>query len=208
MSIFRKRSAVSAAPARQPAPAGPEPALDNLLGDAEAHAFRAELERGKWQRLHEFLEATRDADARFFYVDTLSDVTGRPGWMDEWCAARPASAVPLLFRASHGRHWAWQARGSGLARTVKEDSWPLFHERLVAADRDLARAAELDPEDPLPHALGLWVVYGLSLGQAELLRRFGEVDRRHRWHLGAYRAIRASPGQGAGRDAGERLRVT
>jgi hypothetical protein len=208
MSIFRKRSAVSAAPARQPAPAGPEPALDNLLGDAEAHAFRAELERGEWQRLHEFLEATRDADARFFYVDTLSDVTGRPGWMDEWCAARPASAVPLLFRASHGRHWAWQARGSGLARTVKEDSWPLFHERLVAADRDLARAAELDPEDPLPHALGLWVVYGLSLGQAELLRRFGEVDRRHRWHLGAYRAIRASPGQGAGRDAGERLRVT
>jgi hypothetical protein len=163
---------------------------------------------GEWQRLHEFLEATRDADARFFYVDTLSDVTGRPGWMDEWCAARPASAVPLLFRASHGRHWAWQARGSGLARTVKEDSWPLFHERLVAADRDLARAAELDPEDPLPHALGLWVVYGLSLGQAELLRRFGEVDRRHRWHLGAYRAIRASPGQGAGRDAGERLRVT
>ena len=35
MSIFKKRGAVSA----------PEPPLDDLLGDAEAHAFRAELER-------------------------------------------------------------------------------------------------------------------------------------------------------------------
>jgi hypothetical protein len=189
MPIFRKRSAVSAPAASKPGQATPEPPLDDLLGDADAHAFRAELERGEWQRLHDFLEATRDADARFFYVDTLSGVTGRPGWLDEWCAARPASAVPLLFRGSHSRHWAWQARGAGLARTVEQEAWPLFHERLVAADRDLARAAELDPEDPTPHALGLWAVYGLSLGQAELLRRFGEADRRHRWHLGAYRAM-------------------
>jgi hypothetical protein len=189
MALFKKQRAASAPRSGADAQAAPEPELDNLLGDAEAHAFRAELEHGDWKRLHDFLEATRDADTRFFYVDTLSGVTGRPGWLDEWCAARPLSAIPLLFRASHSRHWAWEARGSGLARTVGQDAWPLFHQRLVAADRDLARAAELDPEDPMPHALGLWSAYGLSLGQAELLRRFGEADRRHRWHLGAYRAM-------------------
>jgi hypothetical protein len=189
MSIFRKRSAVSAPPARQTAPAAPEPPLDDLLGDAQAHAFRAEVEHGDWKRLHDFLDATREPDARFFYVETLAGITGRPDWLDEWCAARPGSAVPLLFRAAHGRHWAWEARGSGLAQTVEQEAWPLFHERLVAADRDLERAAELDPEDPTPHALGLWPALGLSLGQAELLRRLGEVDRRHRWHLGAYRAM-------------------
>jgi hypothetical protein len=189
MPIFRKRGAVSAPVASKPAPAAPEPPLDDLLGDADAHAFRSELERGQWQRLHDFLEATREADTRFFYVDHLSSVTGRPGWLDEWCAARPGSAIPLVFRGSHGRHWAWQARGPGLARTVTQEAWPLFHERLIAADRDLGRAAELDPEDPTPHALGLWVAIGLSLGQGELRRRFGEADRRHRWHLGAYRAM-------------------
>jgi hypothetical protein len=190
MPIFRKRGAASAPAASPSAPAAPEPPLDALLGDADAHAFRAELDRGQWQRLHDFLEATGEADGRYFYIDTLASVIiGRPDWLDEWCAARPGSAVPLLFRGSHSRHWAWQARGSGLARTVKEDSWPLFHERLIAADRDLGRAAELDPGDPTPHALGLWVAIGLSLGQQELRRRFGEVDRRHRWHLGAHRAM-------------------
>jgi hypothetical protein len=188
MPIFRKRGAAGA-PVANP-PAAPEPPLDDLLGDTDAHAFRAELDRGQWQRFDDFLQATRDPDARHFYVDTLASVIiGRPDWLDEWCAARPGSAVPLLFRGSHSRHWAWQARGGGLARTVKQDAWQLFHERLIAADKDLGRAAELDPGDPTPHAIGLWSAIGLSLGQEELRRRFGEVDRRHRWHLGAYRAM-------------------
>ncbi len=189
MPLFRRRGAESA-PASPPAPAVPDPPVDALIGDADAHALRAELDRGEWRRFDEFLQATREPDARHFYVDTLASViTGRPAWLDEWCEARPGSAGPLLFRGSHSRHWAWEARGSGLARSVEQDAWPLFHERLVAADKDLGRAAELDPGDPTPHALGLWVAIGLSLGQQELRGRFAEVDRRHRWHLGAYRAM-------------------
>src|SRR5580658_5761984 len=130
MPIFRKRSA--GAPAADPAQAVPERPLDDLLGDSDAHAFRAELDQGQWKRFHDFLEATREPDARHFYVDRLAHaIEGRPGWLDEWCAARPSSAVPLLFRGVHSIAWAWQARGAGLARTVKQDAWPLFHERLV-----------------------------------------------------------------------------
>jgi len=187
MPLFKRRVADSKQPA---AAAAPQPVLDDLLGDADAHAFLAELEQGQWQRLHDFLESERDPDTRFFYANGLAHaIDGHPGWLDEWCAARPASAIPLLFRGLNYTAWAWQARGAGRARTVKEDAWPLFHERLVAADKDLARAAERDDTDPAPRAGLLWPAIGLSLGQAELLRRFGEVDDRHRWHLGAYRAM-------------------
>lgn len=190
MPIFRKRGAAGEPAASPAAQAAPERPIDDLQGDSDAHAFRAELEQGQWQRFHDFLEATREPDARHFYVNRLAHaIDGRPCWLDEWCAARPASAVPLLFRGAHSVAWAWQARGGGRARTVKEDAWPLFHERLIAAERDLGRAAERDAEDPTPHAVALDAVRGLSLGQSELRRRFGEVDRRHRWHLGAYRSM-------------------
>jgi hypothetical protein len=190
MPIFRKRATVRVPAVGSPGQAPPGPPIDDLLGDADAHAFRAELDQGQWERFHDFIEATRDPDARYFYVDRLAHaIEGRPGWLDEWCAARPASAVPLLFRGIHSIGWAWQARGSGLARTVAQEAWPVFHERLVAAERDLGRAAELDTEDPTPHAASLTTARGLSFGQPELQRRFGEVDRRHRWHLGAYRAM-------------------
>lgn len=189
MPIFRKRAA-GRAPAAGSPEAAPERPIDDLYGDADARAFRAELNQGQWQRFHDFIEATDDPDVRFFYVDTLARTTeGRPGWLDEWCAARPAAAVPLLFRGTHSIAWAWQARGAGLARGVEEGAWPLFHQRLISAEEDLGRAAELDTGDPAPHAQSLWTAIGLSLGQTELWRRFSEVDRRHRWHLGAYRAM-------------------
>ncbi len=187
MPIFRKRAAAAAASS---AVTKPEQPIDSLLGDPAAHAFHAELGQGQWQRFHDFIDATRDPDVRHFYIDVLAHaIDGRPEWLAEWCAARPASAVPLLFRATHSTAWAWQARGSGRAHTVKEDAWPLFHERLIAAEKDLARAADLDRSDPTPYAQSLWSAYGLSLGQSELRRRFDEADRRHRWHLGAHRAM-------------------
>lgn len=187
MPIFRRQAPARSAPADTTAP---KPELDALLGDAAAHAFLAELSQGHWQGFHDFLESERDPDTRYFYANNLAhQIQGRPGWIDEWCEARAGSTIPLLFRGLHNTAWAWQARGSGLARSVQQDSWPLFHERLVAADKDLSAAAAMNPDDPTPRAGLLMPAVGLSLGQAELRRRFDEVERRHRWHLGAYRAM-------------------
>jgi hypothetical protein len=61
---------------------------------------------------------------------------------------------------------------------VKEDAWPLFHARLVEADKDLAKAAAIDERDPTPWAQSMIVARGLSLGQPELRRRFDEAHRR------------------------------
>jgi hypothetical protein len=82
--------------------------------------------------------------------------------------------------------WAWQARGSGRASTVAQDTWPVFYARLVDADRDLARAAAMDVEDPTPHARSIQAALGLDLGLTEKHKRFGEAVRRFRWHRSAH----------------------
>ncbi|HUN37364.1 MAG TPA: hypothetical protein VMU95_35645 [Trebonia sp.] len=177
MSPLFRRGAKPAAAA-----AGP-PGLDKLAGDPDARRFARELARGQWQEFHEFLAGVTDWATRHWYLHQLSDITGRPEWLDEWVAARPDSAIPVLFRGCHGKHWAWQARGTGLAGTVRPDAWPLFHSRLVAADQDFTRAAALDPKDPCPWEMSLPVVRGLSLGQDEARRRFEEAHRRDPWNL-------------------------
>jgi hypothetical protein len=160
-------------------PVTPAPAADDLLGDPVAHRFRRELAEGHWQEFHDFLENTTDWDYRHFYAYNLSTISGRPRWLDEWVAARPGSAIPYLFRGSHAVAWAWEARGGGRATTVKEDAWPVFQARLVDADRDLAQAAALDGRDPTPHVRGIYVAMGLSLGQAEIRRRYAQAEQRH-----------------------------
>lgn len=98
--------------------------IDALLGDPDAHWFQRELAHGRWQEFHEFLASTTgDWATRHWYVRQLSDITARPAWVDECFAARPGSAIPLLFRGCHGTHWAWQARGHAWASTDKQDAW-------------------------------------------------------------------------------------
>src|ERR1700754_4767447 len=95
-------------------------------------------------------------------------------------------AVAVAFPRSARCVLAWQARGSGRASTVAQDSWPVFYARLVDADRDLARAAAMDDEDPTPHARSIQAALGLDLGQTEKHKRFGEAARRFRWHRSAH----------------------
>ena len=201
MPLFRNpggsappRTAGGLVPVPNPPPTVP------MSGDPLAFRIKADLDQGRWQDFHDFLEATRDWGMRSFYVTQLSgSVPGRPDWIDEWVAARPRSAVALLFRGAHGVSWAWEARGSGRAKSVREEAWPLFHGRLVDADRDLARAAALDDADPTPHAHSLTAAMGLSLGLTEARRRFGEAIRRDPWHNGAHsRMIQVTAAKWAG----------
>jgi hypothetical protein len=184
VALFKKPRG-SAAPQAAAAPR-PGPPVDPLAGDPAAHRFRAELAAGRWQEFHDFLHAERDWDSRDFYLSKLADIPGRPGWLEEWAQAQPDSPLPWLFRGYHSVNWAWQARGSGRANTVAEDTWPVFYARLVDADRELARAAAMDDEDPTPHVRGLQAAIGLNLGQPEKQKRFGEAVRRFRWHRTAH----------------------
>lgn len=173
MGVFRKRTKPPSA-----AVTTPDPRLDPLLGDPDAHRFRAELSEGRWQDYHDFLMAVEDPRLRDFYLLNLIPKAEPPGWVDKWAAARPESALPLVFRGRGKALWAWQARGGGRASTVTEDAWQVFFQRLVAADRDFALAVAADGDDPLPHAHSIWVAIGLSLGQEEAARRYAEAERR------------------------------
>jgi len=141
MPLFGKK----ASPAQPAAPEPPPPPVDELLGDPVAHRFRAELAEGRWQEFHDFAQATTDWDLRHFYVNDLSKISGRPGWLDEWVAARPQSAIPFLFRGSHGINWAWEAHV-----TVRYDSvaallhWNDGKQALVGTD---GFAVQLDPDE-------------------------------------------------------------
>lgn len=193
LSLFNRKAkpGVSQA-ARVPSAAEPPPA-DNFVRDPDALRLRDELADGRWEDAHEFLESVRDWRLRNFYVNALARVPGRPEWIDEWIAARPNSSVPLLFCGWHRVNWAWEARGSGRAKTVQQDAWPVFQSRLVAADRDLVKAAALDKEDPTPLARSIWVAMGLSLGQPEVRRRFAAADAREQQNQAAcYAMIQAT----------------
>jgi hypothetical protein len=52
---------------------------------------------------------------------------------NEWRRARPTSVTAQSVLAGAWMDYAWQARGSGYANKVKEDSWQLVNERLEKA---------------------------------------------------------------------------
>jgi hypothetical protein len=187
MSLFARKKAKPAPGAL--ASAGAVPPVDNLVGDPVALRLRDALKEGRWQETHDFLESTRDPRLRSFYVNALADVPGWPGWINEWVAQRPTSSVPQLFAGWQRINWAWQARGGGVASTVKQDAWPMFQTRLVQADKDLAKAAALDETDPTPVARSIWIAMGLSLGQAEVRRRFAATEQREHLNQGACHAM-------------------
>ena len=197
MAIFRRKTHLTAPStaakpstakpaAAKPAAAEPPPVpIDPLLGDADAHRFRAQLADGKWQDFHDFLLGSPTWRYRDFYACRLIPDGDPRGWVDDWVNERPDSSIPLFFRGRNKTNWAWEARGSGRAKTVGEDAWPVFYQRLVDADRDLSRAAAVDPRDPLPCAHSIWVAMGLSLGQQEIRRRDAEAERRDHLNLNA-----------------------
>lgn len=185
MPLFTRKQAKSA-PARAASAAAdpPPPPVDPFAGDPATRRIAELGAAGRWQEVHEFLESVRDWRARNHYLLALK-ADGWPRWIDEWLSTRPDSSLPWLVAGRQRTNWAWEARGSGRAESVKQDAWPVFQARLVQADRELAKAANLDEADPTPVAQSIWVAMGLSLGQAEARRRFEAAQRRQHLNQGA-----------------------
>jgi phage FluMu protein Com len=68
--------------------------------------------------------------------------------------------------------YAWEARGGGVAGTVTQDGWKLFHERLREANTALEKAWSLDPKDPSTAARAITICKGLQLGEAAAKKWF------------------------------------
>jgi hypothetical protein len=84
-------------------------------------------------------------------------------------------ALKPLMLSVHGQRFvdtAWEARGRGYAKTVTDEGWKQFKERLNAARDSLQTAWDLNPRDGKIATRMMWVVLGLQLGRAEMEKWF------------------------------------
>lgn len=162
------------------------PTIDPAKGDPVAARLIAASKQGDWRTLREVLAGVEHPDDHTFYVRSAAYVSGVEGWIDEWVAAEPRSALPLLVKGAHAIDWAWEARGAGRANTVSQEAFKLFFQRLKLAEDCLDEVTERDPDSATPWAFLVVLGRGRQLGVDETRRRFKETTRRHPWHLEAH----------------------
>jgi len=68
--------------------------------------------------------------------------------VEKWTNQRPTALMPRIVLAEIWRTYAWKARGTGFANTVKPENWVLFDERLKKTNEILINASNLEEECP------------------------------------------------------------
>jgi WD40 repeat protein len=72
---------------------------------------------------------------------------GQLAFADEWIQRSPESVAARIVKARTYIDYAWSARGGGLADTVTEKGWELFHKRMALAEKVLLEAARQPTPD-------------------------------------------------------------
>jgi len=152
--------------AAQSTPPAPD-ALDSGVqpsspGKQSLQARIAELSQsGKYDELERIanklrVDQTRMAGGGWQITRVYAGLEARPGTLEEdhiaqlnaWIAARPQSITAHVALAEAYIHFAWMARGNGLADTVTTEGWRLFAARIGEAKRTLDDSANLTPMCP------------------------------------------------------------
>jgi hypothetical protein len=81
--------------------------------------------------------------------------------LEHWIAFHPESMTPRIAMAQTLHHWAWMARGGGVASTVSDDGWKLLEER-VGREKDVLEAAQKLPM--CPEWYSEMIATGIALG--------------------------------------------
>jgi hypothetical protein len=181
-------SALGVAWTRRAAAKGAGPARDAALLGPDVAPLLAQVAAGDVTGLRQLLLLVREGawSDRALFVTTLAARAPRKA-LDAWCQREPDGALPLLVRGAHGIGWAWDGRGAG----ADAASQALFEHRLRGAERDLHRAAQLDPQDPTPHALLLTIARGLGQPADHAQSLFGAAVRRDPENVAAHLAMLA-----------------
>jgi hypothetical protein len=133
-------------------------ALDEMFARLASPAER--LNDGRWR-----LAAIPSGLANHFQAHKQWD---HMLWqIGEWREKNPQSAAVDIVEAMILREWAWSARGSGYARSVSEEGWKLFTERLRRAEDILLRSKDRCAGNPLWYDEYLSVALGLGWNEAE-----------------------------------------
>lgn len=104
---------------------------------------------------------------RYFYTAldrpqlTEKDTVDHLDHLRHWVAQRPESITARVALATSLHRWAWVARGNGLARTVTEEGWTLFNERIAEASTVLQAATTMKTMCPQ------WYLEEMTVGLAQ-----------------------------------------
>jgi len=85
----------------------------------------------------------------------------------EWRRQNPQSTAVDIVEVEILQRWAWSARGTGYARTVTQEGWKLFHERMNRAQEVLFRSKDRSSSNPLWFSEYLEVALQLGWERAE-----------------------------------------
>jgi hypothetical protein len=136
MGLFRKREKVA------------EPAakitIDEFRGDPAARQLRECLLARDWTNAREILSNPVSPEHFSRHIVIAANTPGVEEWIDTAIARDPQSILPLLVRGARFVYWAWEARGTGLANTVGQDTWKVWFNRLKQAEDSLDEVVERD----------------------------------------------------------------
>ena len=111
-----------------------------------AEGFRATKSRlpsGQWKLFYFYdgLEAPRNGT-------TGTDWTAHLAQLEKWRTQYPQSITVHTALAQAYSGYAWQARGHGFVKSVTEEGWRLFRERMNKAEEYVVAARKLPATDP------------------------------------------------------------
>lgn len=109
----------------------------------ELRASKARERGGSW-KIYQFYWAMECADDEPEAVWLRHQVIHA-----EWVKKFPRSITPRVAQARFFIKYAWHARGSGYAKTVTEEGWRLFRERLDTARTMLEKSKSMTPRCPM-----------------------------------------------------------
>ncbi|MFD9260812.1 hypothetical protein [Streptomyces sp. NPDC059538] len=162
--------------------------------DPELERAAAAAARGSWEPAARLMAETRergDWARRSACAAALgSHRAARPdSWLHAWeAAAGPDDADLAVVRAKALVNLAWQQRGGARAKHTSAEQFAGFHATLARVPQESARAAELNPADPIPYVYGIWAALGLGHPEEDMLRIWKEITTRDPYHFDAHYA--------------------
>lgn len=161
---------------------GPDPEVET--------AALASAVAGDWKPAAELLRETaeaRDWERRSAFAYTLGDKAAQDdAWLLAWEAARPDDPDAAVVRARSTVALAWDIRGGQRADDTTSEQFQGFHTILARSREEIARAAELNPEDPTPYITEIWTGLGLGYPHSEMDRLWAEITARAPHHYEAH----------------------
>ncbi|WP_431035456.1 hypothetical protein ACQYWQ_16435 [Streptomyces sp. P6-2-1] len=165
----------------------PRARLDTKRGepsDPRADAACEAAVRGAWEPAAALLRgAGTDWWARYQHTARLARLAADDdAWLAAWEKERPDDPDAALVRGESTIRLAWNIRGTRRAHETTREQFRGFHQVLHQARADMARAIELNPQDPTPLAFHIPLSYGLAdshEAMRELWARLVALDPYH-----------------------------